>query len=100
MLPAAMADQCVACHAQVPGRPINFAQVTLNRHYPGADCLACHDPHTSSGVTPREVTHPLADLPACSTCHAPLGLKAFPANHQVAPDEVCLACHRRGASGK
>jgi len=99
MLPAATDEQCLTCHARTAARPAAFAQVELDRHYPGAGCVACHDPHTSSAVTPREVTHPLANLPACSTCHAPLGLKQFPANHQVAPDAVCLACHRPGASG-
>jgi hypothetical protein len=99
MLPAGNDGQCVACHAQTAARPSTFAQVALSRHYSGASCLDCHNPHTSTAPQPLEVTHPLANLPACSTCHAPLGLKQFPANHQVAPDTVCLACHRPGAGG-
>jgi hypothetical protein len=99
MLPAASRSDCVACHATLPGRPADFAQVALDSHYSGADCLACHDPHTSTAVKPREVSHPLANLPTCATCHAPLGLKAYPANHEPAADEVCLACHRMGAGG-
>lgn len=97
MLPAASNEDCVTCHSALPGRPLDFAQVALDAHYAGAECLRCHDPHTSAATKPREVTHPLAQLPSCSTCHAPLGLKSYPANHEPAPDNVCLACHRIGA---
>lgn len=100
MLPAATQDDCIACHAALPGRPADFAQVDLASHYAGAECLRCHDPHTSVAVRPPEVTHPLANLPTCATCHAPLGLKSYPANHEPAADEVCLACHKPGASGQ
>jgi hypothetical protein len=99
MLPAAQESDCIACHATLPGRPQDFAQVVVDEHYAGAECLACHDPHTSTAVKPREVVHPLANMPPCATCHAPLGLKSYPANHEPAADEVCLACHRVGASG-
>jgi len=99
MLPAADHADCVACHAALPGRPADFAQVAVDDHYAGAECMACHEPHTSTAVKPREVVHPLANLPPCATCHAPLGLKAYPANHEPAADEVCLACHRVGAGG-
>lgn len=100
MLPAATNEQCVTCHARTAGRPDEVAQVVLDLHYSGAECLACHDSHTSVAVKPREVTHPLDRLPWCSVCHAPMALKEFPANHEVAPDPVCLACHRPGASGQ
>jgi predicted CXXCH cytochrome family protein len=100
MLPGATATDCIACHARLPGRPTDFPIVALDRHYAGAECLRCHDPHTSSATKPREVTHPMANLPPCAVCHAPLGLKAYPANHEPAADEVCLACHRPGAGGK
>jgi len=99
MLPATDESDCVVCHAALPGRPVDFSQVAVDVHYAGAECLACHDPHTSTAVKPREVIHPLAHLPPCATCHTPLGLKAYPANHEPAPDEVCLACHRVGAGG-
>jgi Cytochrome c554 and c-prime len=97
MLPAATADQCVACHASTPGRPASFAQVPIERHFSGADCVSCHAPHSSTAIEPRPVTHPLDRLPECTVCHAPDGLKQFPANHQPMPDTQCLACHRPGA---
>jgi hypothetical protein len=99
MLPPATDEDCTTCHAAIPGRPADFAQVALEAHYRGAECLRCHDPHTSAATKPREVTHPLVQLPTCATCHAPLGLKEYPANHEPAPDQVCLACHGRGAGG-
>jgi hypothetical protein len=97
MLPAPSEADCTACHAALPGRPTDFAQVALDAHYTGAECLSCHDPHSTAATKPRQVTHPLAHLPACATCHAPLGLKSYPVNHEPAPDNVCLACHRVGA---
>jgi hypothetical protein len=99
-LPVATSDDCIACHANVAGRPAGWPQVTLELHYAGADCVTCHDPHSSQPVKPPEVTHPLDHLPACIDCHAPDGLKSFPAGHVAAPDNVCLACHRPGAGGQ
>jgi hypothetical protein len=87
---------CATCHAEAAGRPVAFPQVELGGHYPGAECLRCHDPHTSSAVAPPEVPHPLANLPDCITCHAPGGLKRFPAGHQPAVDSVCRSCHQPG----
>jgi hypothetical protein len=86
-------DLCVTCHAKVPGRPALFPQVDMDQHFLGADCLRCHDPHTTTAVSPPVVTHPLANLPECITCHAPGRLKRFPEGHQPAPDRVCLTCH-------
>ena len=99
MMPAATSEQCIQCHSRTPGKPSAFAQVAVDSHYAGADCLACHDPHSSGAIAPRPVTHPLANLPECTVCHSAAGLKQFPSNHQVAPDTTCLACHRQGASG-
>jgi hypothetical protein len=99
MLPAATNTDCATCHAAVPGRPVDFPVVALDAHYAGADCLRCHDPHSSTATKPREVTHPLTNLPACAVCHAPLGLKVYPPNHEPAADQVCLACHKPGAGG-
>lgn len=100
MLPAPAESDCVTCHSIIPGRPQDFTQVAPDRHYFGAECLSCHDPHTSLATTPVEVFHPLANLPSCSTCHAPLGLKTYPANHEPAEDDVCLSCHKPGAGGQ
>jgi hypothetical protein len=99
MLPAATSEQCIACHASTVGRPQGFAQVPIDSHFVGADCIACHEPHSSDAVAPKAVTHPLDRLPECTVCHGPVGLKQFPANHEPAPDATCLACHRPGAAG-
>jgi hypothetical protein len=95
-LPAPTSAMCATCHTRAAGRPVAFPQVVLSQHYPGADCLRCHDPHTSAAASPPEVPHPLANLPACITCHAPGGLKRFPAGHQPAADGICLSCHKPG----
>lgn len=95
-LPPPTSAICASCHARAAGRPAAFPQVPISQHYPRADCLRCHDPHTSAAAVPPEVPHPLANLPACVTCHAPGGLKRFPAGHQPAADDVCRSCHRPG----
>ncbi len=92
-LPVPDSGVCVTCHRRTDGRPAAFAQVELQQHYRGADCLRCHDPHTTRAEAPPEVTHPLTNLPACTTCHAPDGLKRFPEGHTLVADDVCLACH-------
>lgn len=99
-LPVATSVDCIACHAEAEGRPADWPVVALDSHYVGADCVTCHDPHSSVPVVPPEVTHPLANLPACITCHAPDGLKSFPQGHVAAADAVCLSCHRPGAGGQ
>lgn len=90
---------CALCHEMAPGRPAEFAQVDLTRHYAGAPCLGCHDSHSASAVRPHDITHALERLPACVTCHAPAGLKPVPVGHEEAPDSVCLTCHIRPATG-
>jgi hypothetical protein len=97
-LPAAASAECATCHGGAAGRPVSFPQVALARHYPGAECLRCHDPHTAAAVPPPVVPHPLTNLPPCVTCHAPGGLKRFPAGHLPAVDGVCLTCHRPGVA--
>lgn len=98
-LPAPTSAVCSTCHAVAAGRPVAFPQVALGDHYPNAECLRCHDPHTSTAVSPPDVPHPLANLPDCVTCHAPGGLKRFPTGHQPAADSVCRSCHRAGVPG-
>lgn len=43
---------CVACHGKAIGRPAAFPQVDLARHYAGASCLWCHNPHDATAVRP------------------------------------------------
>lgn len=90
---------CVACHEKATGRPAAFPQVDLARHYAGASCLTCHDPHDATAVRPPDIPHSLDRLPACVTCHAPAGLKPVPAGHVESSDGVCRTCHVRPANG-
>ena len=49
---------CLRCHARLPGRPALYAQlpgktmqlkmVDPDGHYPGIECVACHDPHEAA----------------------------------------------------
>jgi len=91
---------CIACHEQVPGRPLNVAQVDLTAHYAGAPCLGCHDVHSTTAKRPPEISHSLARLPACVTCHKPEGLKPVPVGHEEAADAVCQTCHKRPSDGE
>lgn len=99
-LPVPGSSICVTCHGTTPGREPGFPQVDPSRHYRGAACLRCHDPHTAAASKPPEVTHPLANLPACTTCHAAHGLAALPADHEPAADTVCLSCHGPRANSR
>jgi hypothetical protein len=94
------ADLCVLCHAQVPGRPLGFPAVDLTKHYAGAPCLGCHEPHATTALRPPDISHALENLPACVTCHKPAGLKPVPVGHEEAPDAVCLTCHQRPTAGQ
>ncbi len=38
-------EWCLKCHGQNVTRPKLFPQVALSSHYPGQDCIKCHDPH-------------------------------------------------------
>lgn len=89
---------CVACHEQVIGRPLAFPQVELTKHYAGASCLWCHNPHNAEAVHPPDIPHALDRLPACVTCHVPGGLKPVPVGHVESSDAVCRTCHARPAS--
>jgi hypothetical protein len=91
---------CVACHEQTTGRPAGFPQVDLARHYPGASCLWCHNPHDAKAVRPPDIPHSLDRLPACVTCHTPAGLKPVPVGHVSSADAVCRTCHARPANGQ
>jgi hypothetical protein len=92
-VPPAHEDLCVLCHEQAPGRPEGFPAVDLVKHYNGAPCLGCHEPHRVEARVPPFISHPIDDLPVCTTCHAPAGLKPVPVGHEEVPDAVCRSCH-------
>lgn len=85
---------CIACHAADTARPVLLAQVTPTEHFEAGSCADCHDAHTTDGVRPPEVRHPLARLPECLTCHSTLSFRPATAGHRASPDDVCLSCHR------
>jgi len=86
-------EPCITCHATAAGRPPGFPEIAPANHYPGNECLGCHDAHHLLAGAPPDVTHPLIRLPACTTCHAPDGLKEVPSGHEMVDDEACLSCH-------
>lgn len=38
-------DWCLKCHGSSVSRPKDFPQVVFSKHYPGKDCISCHNPH-------------------------------------------------------
>ncbi len=90
-------EVCIRCHAAAEGRPDGFATIVPADHYV-AQCLQCHDPHTTLAQHPPVVTHPLANLPPCLTCHGPDGFKARNERHPsgMLTDQECLQCHEAG----
>jgi hypothetical protein len=89
---------CIRCHLEVAGRPGTLKQITASQHYV-AQCLACHNPHSSVAIRPPVVPHPLANLPACLICHGPDGFKARSLRHPsgALTDAECLSCHDAGS---
>jgi cytochrome c553 len=93
--PAAAPAACVVCHERVSGRPAGFPVVSAARHFGGAPCLLCHDPHATTAVAAPPVKHSLDRLPDCLVCHGPDGLRPMPQGHPVWPQGDCLTCHLR-----
>ncbi len=88
---------CTVCHEAKVGTPDGFPTVYRDRHFPGTDCLQCHDVHTAAAVPPPTIRHSMTNLPPCTTCHgtsATNGVKAMPAGHKLSEDSVCLGCHK------
>ena len=88
---------CLRCHLETAGRPGTLKQIVASQHYT-AQCLECHDPHSSVAIQPPVVSHPLANLPACLTCHGPDGFKTRNLRHPsgALTDAECLTCHEAG----
>jgi hypothetical protein len=88
---------CTVCHLTRVGHPQGFPTVNPAVHYPGTDCLQCHDVHTAVAIPPPTIRHSMTNLPPCTTCHgtsATNGVKAMPAGHKLSEDKVCLGCHK------
>jgi hypothetical protein len=87
-------EDCLRCHADAAGKPMQLPRIDPWQHYKPV-CLECHDPHTSEAMRPPVVLHPLDDLPPCVTCHGPEGFKARNQRHPDAStdDAACMECH-------
>lgn len=87
---------CELCHAEIPGRPSEFAQVNPDKHAGQSSCLQCHNPHDPRAGLPPQVPHTLEGRSDCLVCHNPGGIKPFPDNHVGRTSDTCLNCHGRG----
>jgi Cytochrome c554 and c-prime len=84
---------CITCHQAAVGRPSGFPVVDPAKHYTGATCVACHDPHAPAAQRPPTVLHPLGGLPDCLVCHGPDGMRPLPARHPATTGGTCFLCH-------
>ncbi len=101
---------CTLCHEQMPGRPLQQAQIVIEDHAGTQQCALCHDPHS-----PRTIVGSLAapehpgDAAAgrdkadqCSGCHGAEGVGAgLPGPTLAGQNEAYLAAalksYKRGA---
>lgn len=86
-------EECSTCHVAIPGRPEDFPQVELTKHYPETDCTACHNPHSPSASYP-DVLHRVEGREDCLACHGEPDIGRLPPNHEGRPVEICLGCHK------
>lgn len=84
---------CLTCHQAVLGRRTTFPTIDPAAHFPGPECVLCHDPHVVVATQPPAILHPVAGMPACTVCHNPTGMRPLPTGHPVWSGS-CLACHR------
>jgi cytochrome c553 len=83
IVPADTARLCTQCHEAMPGRPLtSIRQITVGRHPPGPDCIACHNPHAPRiGAMREAAADPHAgrnSAGTCAACHGPNGISANP----------------------
>lgn len=82
-IPAETLRLCTQCHEAMVGRPLtSVRQVATGRHFPGADCIACHNPHAPKiGAAVQQAADLRAghDLAAnCAACHGTNGMSPNP----------------------
>jgi len=87
---------CELCHAEILGRPSDFAQVNPEEHAGPSPCIQCHNPHSPAVAKPPAVPHPLEGRSNCPACHGLKGWKPFPRDHAGRASETCLNCHSPG----
>jgi len=82
-IPAETIRLCTQCHEAMAGRPLtSVRQVAIGRHFPDADCIACHNPHAPKiGAAVQQAANLRAghDLTAnCAACHGTNGISPNP----------------------
>ena len=82
-IPAETQFLCTQCHEAMAGRPLtSIKQITVARHPPGPDCIACHNPHAPKiGATIEaagDVHAGHESAATCAGCHGPNGLSPNP----------------------
>jgi predicted CXXCH cytochrome family protein len=82
-IPADTARLCTQCHEAMAGRPLtSIRQITVSRHPPGPDCIACHNPHAPKiGATVEaagDAHAGQASAGTCAACHGPQGVSVNP----------------------
>lgn len=96
-MPAASSTElCTRCHSDTRFEPQNGEAVT---HYErGLDCVACHDPHSTSLKTmagPRTVERADEASQLCITCHQEANMD-FPLTAHAQENVACVDCHVKG----
>ena len=75
---------CTLCHEQMPGRPLQQAQIVIEDHAGAQQCTLCHNPHSPRMIfgSLAAPTHPgnaaagrnKSDM--CASCHGAEGISA------------------------
>jgi cytochrome c553 len=78
---------CTQCHEAMEARPLSsIRQVAIEKHYPGAPCISCHNPHAprlgaafaAAMPPPALVAKGAAAAAACAACHGDAGRSTNP----------------------
>ncbi|MBV8294701.1 MAG: c-type cytochrome [Mycobacterium sp.] len=82
-IPAKTVALCTQCHEAMAERPLtSIRQIVVSRHYPGLECIACHNPHAPKiGATVEAAgdAHAGHDSAAtCAACHGANGISPNP----------------------
>ncbi len=82
-IPSETVRLCTQCHEAMPGRPLtSIKQITVSRHPPGPECIACHNPHAPKIGATLEAAGDAGSghrsAATCAACHGPNGISPNP----------------------